>query len=407
MNVSILLMSAALAAPQTGSPGLPPELRRVVNETVDAYHRGQPDRMLRLLGSTIEKVERGAIDRMSKSLELRKVPSVGQLIAEARLIAVQQNLTNSLPKMGLKERLFLAPEFRALIGQRLEKIRAAPQLRTQPEDVSQPDRAADADKPRTLDGFEKQLWSLHVLDNEVMLLERSTHYAIGFAKQTLETHARLLNPDQVAILERVIKTPVVDIYRLRAQVVEAEMVKRLERLEFASAIAADLDRKLSYRMRAVFAVAHDALVLQPFADGLLTTAGLAKSLQSEQLREPNFAKTVKRLTDETRAAAGDLWDQSQRLLVGLHWWVRGRFGKGPEFWGLAKSAAALENTDALNWLYMPRIREWDDKKFTPEVPFERRHHSTWAAQDRRVETKIFRHQVKKMASEELKLSTFW
>ena len=81
-----------------------------------------------------------------------------------------------------------------------------------------------------------------------------------------------------------------------------------------------------------------------------------------------------------RESAGDLVTKSRLLYHGMHWWMRGRYGLGPDGFGLLKSVAALNSPLAQFPLYMPA------KTPTPTDPtisgysvpkFDRRHHYIW------------------------------
>lgn len=401
MNITLVLIVSSVSAPMKESAGLPPNLREAVTATSEAYERGQPSQIVGILGPVVEKVQPGAVERMSVELRKQNSPGVAELLATSRLTAIQQNLAASLPPMGFNERLIVAPELRAIIDNRLEKIDESPYLNEQlGENEAEP-------KAKTLDAFEERLWNLHVLDNQARFLERTAHFVQKFAAASKSKFEKRLTEKELETLDRAAKVPVFRIYGLRAKLVELEMVTRLHRLRFAVPIVTDTSNKVSQRMEAAFAVAHDSLVLQPYVDSLRESPTLTQSLSSSELKDPDLADTTRKLSSDAKTAAGSLWDQSQRLFAGLHWWVRGRFGQGPDFGGLAKSTAALNSRAARNWLYMPLVRKWEDKTYQPEVMYERRHHSTWSAQDRRVETNTFKREIAFKKKDQMQLSTFW
>ena len=72
--------------------------------------------------------------------------------------------------------------------------------------------------------------------------------------------------------------------------------------------------------------------------------------------------------------------------MGLQWWLRGRYGRGPEGFGLLKSELALASPQAQMMLYMPpETPRPNDSSTTDPVPqYDRRHHYIWMFEYRRV-----------------------
>jgi hypothetical protein len=107
------------------------------------------------------------------------------------------------------------------------------------------------------------------------------------------------------------------------------------------------------------------------------------------LRRPNLAEEVDDQAKQADELAGDLATKTEHLFEGLDWWLRGRYGRGPEVWGLAKSGAALKNRSLLIALEMPSEPPVPtppaDPRRAPVPQFDRRHHYTWAWEDRRLQ----------------------
>ena len=86
------------------------------------------------------------------------------------------------------------------------------------------------------------------------------------------------------------------------------------------------------------------------------------------------------LVQLARESAGDLVTKSRLLYRGLHWWLRGRYGLGPDGFGLLKSVEALSSPLAQFPLYMPAGMPTpsDPTETGYSVPrFDRRHHYIW------------------------------
>ena len=89
-----------------------------------------------------------------------------------------------------------------------------------------------------------------------------------------------------------------------------------------------------------------------------------------------------------------LVSQSRRLFAGLHWWMRGRYGRGSAGNGFMTSAAALSNPQAMFALYMPvktpKVEALNSYRQGGEPGIRRRHHHLWEYGGRRVHHSIDR-----------------
>ena len=106
-------------------------------------------------------------------------------------------------------------------------------------------------------------------------------------------------------------------------------------------------------------------------------------LTFEQFENPNLADELQESAKQAQQAAGDLWDKSYALYVGLEWWRRGRFGRGPYGGGMLKGFAALKSLDQQIALSMPAtFPEVTSSKAQSsfrmgEYPLSRRHKYLW------------------------------
>jgi hypothetical protein len=181
---------------------------------------------------------------------------------------------------------------------------------------------------------------------------------------------------------------------------EREMELRLRRLELARETLAkpQLTRE---RWFAAGAWGVDAFLLEEFLPKLKGEKALRETLRSVDL-----AKRVERLASESSKLAGDLTARVSLFNVALHWWLRGRYGQGTEFYGLAKSAAAMRSPSGEFALTMPSAiprptDPTDPSYFTSAgVPqYDRRHHYWWGWENRRV-SRSGVHQVHKPTTTE-------
>ena len=131
------------------------------------------------------------------------------------------------------------------------------------------------------------------------------------------------------------------------------------------------------------------------------------SFHRATLAGPEFPAGVKRLAHDVAELAGTLGERAERFFAGLEFWLRGRYGWGPDVGGLAKSSAVLEQPELMPLLYMPenlltsrRHKESPpagstgkriETKSVPEKEptlscLDRRHHYIWAWEDRLLAT---------------------
>jgi len=116
---------------------------------------------------------------------------------------------------------------------------------------------------------------------------------------------------------------------------------------------------------------------QPFQRAALNAADLAQRVAAE--------------SNGCRELAGDLTLKATWLFEGLHWWLRGRYGAGPDVWGLAKNQLALQSPQSMFPLLMPAVLPKPTDPTTAAARsantyYERRHHNWWAWEDRRVQS---------------------
>jgi hypothetical protein len=170
------------------------------------------------------------------------------------------------------------------------------------------------------------------------------------------------------------------------------MELRLQRLQFAHCTLADSE-DLRQRIFAAYAVDFDGQVLSAFLQqARKSQAQGGFALSRPRLRDDRLPAKVQKLAESGRDLAGDLVEKSRLFFDGLHWWMRGRYGRGTEGNGLLKSPEALNSPLAQMALFMPTeppqpIDPFADGDLrTPEV--DRRHYYTWATEQPRFRTTI-------------------
>lgn len=338
-----------------------------------AYFQGHALSTLTALSSLVSRADDARLDLIEERLGERKMPALRSLLAEARLRILHQGRGTELPKATMGEALLVLPE----LEDRVDKVIAAFLIEPAMDDTVQ--------APETVEEFEPLLWGVHVLTNQLASAESLARHMTSITKRLPKARASL-SPDQHDVVQRDYRAQVENVRRLQQDVLEREMELRLERLALAKKALAkpELDKE---RFLAAFTSQLDGVVLRDF---LKSAQKSKRPIQRATLRKEGLIQQVATDTKEANELAGDLVEKSQLLFQGLHWWYRGRYGVGPEVFGLAKSAEALRVPEAQFALYMPQSppTPTDPNQLgahqQPAPMYDRRHHYWWAWEDRRV-----------------------
>src|SRR5262245_16901572 len=372
-SVVIWVLSAAVFFLSTFlGDDLNPAERQIVDSALVAHQRGDPNALLESLSPLVAKVDNKKLGAIDELLANRGSPSAGEMIAEARLAMAQQSLTSKLPRPGPRESLLVLKSIDNQAQAILEIKQAHPAMS---DPMAVPDTSSD---------FELRLWELHVLNSRLEVARRTVEYMSTLAKSYPRNQLAKLSEDDRRLIEAepgVLKT---QIAQEIADLEEREAELRFNRLSFSVGVLQN-PQLTEERVLAAFASEFDGRLIKEFFDQARKSK---RNLNRDLLKDP---ATEGRVATERRRAhelAGDLGNKSQLLFEGLHWWMRGRYGRGPEVGGLAKSGLALRTPQGQLGLYMPiDIPTPTDATVGPSqrVPtYDRRHQYLWAMEDRRV-----------------------
>lgn len=407
MSPASLLVAVVLsAAPPEAAPSqpLPRNLQITLERVVQAYYAGDSAGVWTALSPAVVRLSEVQIERLDQALAAQEVPGVGELLVGVRMNLVQQNLGHALPEPQMKERMLVLSALR----DRVQAIVA--------EQTAHPLVSGEGDLPQSLVEFERTLWDVHVLRNKLLTASRATEYAQALAAGVTERQRVRLSEDEQSLLSDA-SAALPDIQSAAEVLDELDAELRLERLD--RGLAALKEPELTEeRFLAAWSTLQDAEVLTAFLKDQQAGTG-PRRLRREKLRQPGLAEEIQAKAEQARQLSGDLARKARHFFEGLHWWRRGRFGRGPDLGGLAKSAAAVETPGGLVWLYMPAEPPLPDPEResrdvavesgtgsagasggnlpisfqgpsdrtrvqTPQPPVERRHHYTWAWEDRRI-----------------------
>ena len=225
---------------------------------------------------------------------------------------------------------------------------------------------------------ERFFWDLHVLHNQYLNIVRS----IPLGHEILIQHKnRLTRQNEWEQLNLDLASARARLVQSQAKFKERAAALRLQRFKISYDVLlndeiADFEHKLTSTME----LGQDGSVLLSFLENN------PANLTIDSLREAGLEAKIQSMLQEGRQAAGDIAEKSVLFRNGLHYWTRGRYGSGPQVYGLVKHRDAMDSVEAMEALYMPAERKLPISNYHSEeesVPgYDRRHYYTWAAEYR-------------------------
>jgi hypothetical protein len=390
----IMLLSLALggAKPKPAAHGLPAKLRGIVDKIEAAYVRGDLVETWRLVAPTISGLKPDVAELFENALAAKEIPAPGDLLVQARLKLLMENRIRALPEPSVKERLLVLEALEKHVRAPLEQIAAQPLLS---EDAPVPEKMAD---------FDQKLAEIRELYRKLMIAAASAKYGAELAAKLPALARKKLTDSEkqaIAIAEGDLGTHVEESAKALA---ELELETYLQRLKYGVEQLRE-SRLTTEKFIAAASTRRDGRVLtralspppDPPVKGSASKRGNKPAapptappvFHRAALSNPNLADDVEKLLAEAADLAGPLADRSEGFALGLEAWLRGRYGFGPDAWGLAKSAEALKRPELLQVVSMPEKlpggadKEGRNDATVAEHP-DRRHHCTWAWEDRRL-----------------------
>jgi hypothetical protein len=350
---------------------LVPKDIQAVDAVTAAWFQGNSAAALSTLVPLIARLDGKQLAAVDARLAERNVPPAGQLLADARLALVQQGLADQLPKVQVREAVLVLPALEE------EAIRALDLKKRSAVMVDPLPMAA------TVEEYEHLLWDVHVLRNRLEASLRAAQYTARVAQSVNRQQAARLDEAERAVLERDYAHDAAELADSIRQLDEREIELRIARL-FLARDTLERPELTRERFLAAYTAPLDAARALEFLEQARSP------FQRSALNIPGLAKRITEAAAGAQQLAGDLQLKSQLFFEGVHWWIRGRYGLGPDVFGLAKSPAAMHSIEGQMALYMPSSAPTPTDpmvlaKSGSQVPFyDRRHHYWWAWEDRRV-----------------------
>jgi hypothetical protein len=403
-------MAAAKDKPATD--GISPKLQEVIQNVAVAYAAGDVEKVWHLLSKPTNGLNETLAAKFDEALAAKTLPRARELLVQARLKLLIENRSAALPAPSPRERMLMLAALQDYVQVPLDQIAGQSLLQE------------DTPPPENMDEFDRRFHDIHEMQAKLSLARSCAGYASDLAGKLTSTARKKLSDKEQELVAHSEGDSLKKVLDLERDVRQLELETRLLRLKYGVAV---LQQQQLTREKFVAAATarQDARALQQALEppvpvlpkGAKAKAAAAKAASSPQppvvfhraaLSSPDLAKEVAALAHNAQESAGSLADKAEQFFAGLAFWLRGRYGWGPDVSGLAKSADALEQPELLQQVFMPDnlLTLADAKKkpkqedagrrtetrpastaekaqSTPTCP-DRRHHYTWAWEDRQL-----------------------
>ena len=356
------LLVALFVFTSLASAKLPNRVRSdVTQQLIPAYFRGDTTDSLKLLSALVAKLDQEELAEVDALLEKGGVPAVGSLLLSVRFKAMLEG-DHDMPKPHVREASLALPVLRDRIEGVLSDVEQLPVLEDQiPEYES-------------LDDYEQAFWEIHVAANRLRNAARMAQYGADSVNAALTLNLKSVSDEQLTAMDIDFETLGDETSQLAKDLQEAKVELRIR----AVAKAADVIQNSSdfrQRLRAAYVIDFDGRRLIE-----VLRAENRPDFSRPELDQKNLLASIETYVRLARESAGDLITKSRLLYHGMHWWMRGRYGLGPDGFGLLKSVSSLKSPLAQFPLYMPTTKPVPTAppRGSYSVPrFDRRHHYIW------------------------------
>lgn len=367
MRYSLLFLLAAISFgfPPRGNcaeDGLAEDVRRYVVERVAGnYYREDPRLAVIAAARVAQILDHRQVEAADALLKERNVPPLRQILAAGRLMVFQFGSDFSiLPPQG-RELLLTLEGLGDQIRATQDEVQAHPLLRD------------FAPRPQKLDEFERTFWQYHVLHNRLLLVRQIGEFGAMLVRAGADSGSQARAVAAFAALME--KTS-----ELEQKLHERRLAARIQRVRLSLELL-KTSEALDERFQAAYSVDFDGdILLSQFVE----PRGRGMRFQEPSLQPHELPEKVVREIEQGRKLAGDLLEKSRLLFEGVHWWFRGRYGRGTNDGGLMKSIEAMESPDARMALFMPMKmpRPTDPLEESAVPAVDRRHYSLWLTTER-------------------------
>ena len=332
-----LLVTAGELQAQNRQLRLEQRIESVVEkELLPAYNLGNRHAVFNILFELNKKLDEDALDRVDGMLASAGLPSVSAILVKYRMDMLRQGLSKKLPRPGWKELAATIPEieeFVRVIQDRVESHRS----------MKNP-----LPEPTGMDDYDRLFWEIHVLENQLETASEYCRYGADLTTRNSRLLSKRSSPSEITDTE--FEATYQALKRLHSDLQQRKLELRMQRVQLAARQLEASDRFID-RLRAAFVVDLDGEKLNQFFSQL--DEHPRDDITRAALRDDELRHRLSERMEHARELAGDLIPQSRLFFEGLHWWLRGRYGRGPEMMGLLKHHDALRDPRLMFGLVMP------------------------------------------------------
>ena len=312
-------------------------LDRIEFDVIPAYEAGETMWLLKSLSALTVKMDADELELVDSELQAQGLPGAGDLLTNCRMLLVQQGITK-LPPAHQREILMTIPFLRDSVLNITAEVNRHMVMQDPIE------------LPKSLDGYERAFWEIHVYENQLQNAVHVCEYGAELVHRGGRTKTRDLSDADRDLLDTNFRTKAETLLSTLEELGERKLELRLGRIARAERVLATSDNYIE-KIQAAYVIDLDGTLL---ADALHDSN---LKLAREALQEADLADSIEQRADEVRKKHPRLVLQGSQFFTGLHWWLRGRYGRGPDGAGLLKNANAIHNDEALFGLFMPQAFE--------------------------------------------------
>lgn len=377
--------------------GIPRAARaQLENKILPALVAGNDGEFLDAMMRLVSKQPSGVIEKVEKSSSASGFGSLREQFSETLIRSVSRGLQIQTKSLRPALVQYATAGIMEMIEAELEEL--------ENHDLMKDPLVLPGDWMKT----EKLFWDAHVWRNRFINMDRLLTFAKTVQKPLLD---RALKADDDGLIDKyrklfVIEQRIRSIYRALN---EREAEFRLQGLAKAEAILR-LDQDIENRLNAGF-----ALELHGGELDLFFRNQSPGSFERERLNDESILKECEQLLVSGRNYGKEIIPKAMLLRTGAHWWLRGRYGRSTQAYGLLKPVESMRSKEAMFGLFMPKERPqaigYIDSESGYESPgFDRRHFYTWAIERRDVIRSLTTDVDQSRSKEKIRdigATTFW
>ncbi len=377
----LTLLVASTAYGQRQQPDVPVKLSRraeslIERQILPAFRAGDRQQLLAGLSDATQRMNPEQLEAFDERLQALGMQPAGTMMVDGYQSLLTQGVTD-LPSPSIRELLVMVPAMSDAMDAVLDEVHNSVAT-LEPVPVLE-----------SMEDYEGLFWEMHVLKNR---MEQAGNYArygthlLDQARMTMDRSRKTKSSElasQIDGLTADFEDRVNQLKTAYDDLQQRQFEFRLNRMELARSTLASSDDFMD-RVRAAFAGQLDARMFQKqfammnaeeqqggaaaqsktarktarktrvAAQGAAPIQSGSVKFERERLKDPELMQDVAMLANQIDELSGEELKEKSRLLVlGTHWWLRGRYGSGPEQGGLLKNIRVIDDDRHLFPLFMP------------------------------------------------------